>query len=257
MCLIVFSYKNHPRYDLIFAANRDEFYGRPTRAAQFWDEHPQLLAGKDLKSGGSWMGINRKGQIAALTNFRDPNITIENPPTRGEIVSNYLTQKKDSPSFLKELQQNGRQYMGFNVLLGSPQKMYHYSNQEQKINPIQPGVHGLSNHLLDTPWPKVERAKSSLEAATKLSEVNEETLFKILKSDTKASKDELPNTGIPQELEQQISPIFIQTQNYGTRSSTILLIDKKGNVTFEERRYLKGTDTIDETNRFTFAIESG
>jgi len=255
MCLIVFAFKNHPRFDLIFAANRDEFYGRPTRAAQFWDDHPTMLAGKDLSGGGTWMGINRRGQFAALTNFRDPSISKENAPSRGEIVINYLKQKKNPTAFLKQLHSRSAKYMGFNILAGTPAGVMHYSNQENTINTVEAGVHGLSNHLLDTPWPKVKRAKSGLKTLLSQASFEEEALFDILRHDRPAPNNELPDTGIPDDLEKQISPVFIKGEEYGTRSSTILLIDKSGTVTFEERIFTNGTQAIDETNQFEFEIE--
>lgn len=257
MCLIVFAYRSHPRYDLIFAANRDEFYKRPTRPAQFWEKYPDILAGKDLSAGGTWMGINRRGQFAAITNYRDPSIEKENPPSRGEIPVEYLRQEKDSKTFLKKLRKKADEYMGFNVLAGSPQALHHYSNQEHKINRVEPGIHGLSNHLLNTPWPKVERAKSELEFLLNNDEIKLKLLFGILENDLPAPDDQLPDTGIPRDLEKQISPVFIKTENYGTRSSTILLIDKQGKVTFEERRYEPGTTDVDNINRYEFEIEHG
>jgi len=255
MCLIVFAYKTHPQFDLIFAANRDEFYKRPTRAAQFWDDHPDLLAGKDLTGGGTWMGVNRSGQFAALTNYRDPSITKENPPSRGQIVLDYLSGGNNPAAFLKNMHQQAGRFMGFNVLTGTPDHLFHYSNQQGKINTVEPGIHGLSNHLLDTPWPKVDRAKSALNKLLKKEHVSEEALFDVLKNDQPAPEETLPNTGIPADLEKKVSPIFIKSNNYGTRSSTILLVDKKGRVTFEERRFKKGTQEVDETKRFAFEIE--
>lgn len=255
MCLIVFAYDHHPEYNLIFAANRDEFYQRPTQPAHFWDTDPEILAGKDLSAGGTWLGINRKGQFAALTNYRDLSIVRQDPPSRGEIVVEYLTQEKDSKSYLKELQDRAHRYMGFNVLAGEPGRLYHYSNKQPHISPVGAGIHGLSNHLLDTPWPKVKRAKSRLKTLIQSRSLSEEALFEILRDDRPADKDGLPDTGIPEELEKQVSPIFIQTDNYGTRSSTVLLINKRGQVTFEERRYEEGSTAVSETNRFTFSIE--
>lgn len=254
MCLIVFAYKSHPRFDLIFAANRDEFYERPTRAAQFWDDHPDVLAGKDLSGGGTWMGINTQGHFAALTNYRDPSIERINPPSRGQIVLDYLTQNKPPAHFLDHLHSQSSPYMGFNVLTGTPDTLLHYSNISGDKTRVEPGIHGLSNHSLDTPWPKVERSKSELASLLRADSFSEDDLFAILKNDEPAPANKLPQTGIPAELEKQISPIFIKTDGYGTRSSTILLIDKQGNVTFEERRYNESTEAFEEPNRFEFTI---
>jgi uncharacterized protein with NRDE domain len=255
MCLIVFSYKNHPIYDLILAANRDEQYRRPARPAQFWKENPDVLAGKDLSAGGTWMGINRSGGFAALTNYRDPSINKVNPPSRGRIVLDYLAQQTEPARFLEELDKEASKYMGFNLLAGTSTQMFHYSNQEAKINPIEPGVHGLSNHLLDTPWPKVVQAKTGLLSIIKQDKVSADSLFDLLQNDQPASQEKLPNTGIPKELEKSLSSIFIETEKYGTRSTTVLLIDKNGRVTFEERRYKPHTTEVAETNQFEFEVD--
>lgn len=254
MCLIVFANDHHPRYELIFAANRDEFYDRPTQPAYFWDTRPPLLAGRDLQAGGTWFGINRSGALAALTNVRDPSIERDDPPSRGNIIVDYLTQEKDSPSYLKTLHERARRYMGFNVLAGTPAQLYHYSNREGDINRVTPGIHGLSNHLLDTPWPKVERAKEGLQALISGDDISEEALFELLRDTRPAPVEALPDTGIPRELEKKVSPIFIQTENYGTRSSTVVLVDRQGHVTFEERRFGNGTGKMDMVNRYEFTI---
>ncbi|HYW34131.1 MAG TPA: NRDE family protein, partial [Balneolaceae bacterium] len=246
MCLILFAFKQHPKFDLILAANRDELYKRPTHAAQFWDEDPDLLAGKDLSAGGTWMGINRRGQVAALTNYRDPSISKKNPPSRGNIVRRYLMDATDTMAFLKNLDREAHQYMGFNFLAGTTDKIYHYSNQEGTINPIKPGIHGISNHLLDTPWPKVERAKSQLNTLLRDDTLTTESLFNLLKDDQQAPDEQLPDTGIPRELEKKISPIFIKTEEYGTRCSTVLLIDKDEKAIFEEHQFKPGTMKVDQ-----------
>lgn len=254
MCLIVFAFQTHPNYDLIMAANRDEAYRRPTHAAQFWNTDPTFLAGKDLKAGGTWMGINKKGAFAALTNYRDPSITKDEPPSRGLLVHNFLTKNTNPETYLKSLDQKADHFMGFNLLLGTPKEMYHYSNQEQQINRIEPGIHALSNHLLDSPWPKVERAKKELKEIISIP-FSEKAFFELLKDDKLAPDNQLPNTGIDKEIEKQVSPIFIKSEDYGTRNSTLLLINKAGKVTFEERRYKTGTQKVEEKNRYEFMIE--
>ncbi|MDX1618051.1 MAG: NRDE family protein [Balneolaceae bacterium] len=255
MCLIVFSYKQHSRYDLIFAANRDEFYKRPTRAAQFWEEHPDLLAGKDLKAGGTWMGINRAGEFAALTNYRDPSMVKPDAPSRGHLVRRFLVNDDAPESYLETVDQQADRYEGFNLLTGTLDELAYYSNKPKEIEKVQPGLHGLSNHLLDTPWPKVTRAKQQLSELMEQETLDKEALFDLLKEDTQAPESELPDTGIPKELERAISPIFIKTQQYGTRCSTLMLIDTRGKVTFVERRYKPGTTETTETNRYEFRIE--
>ncbi len=255
MCLIVFAYKQHPEYDLIFAANRDESYERPTREACFWNSHPHILAGKDLQAGGTWMGITQQGAFAALTNYRDPSIKRENPPSRGQLVLNYLKRNGDSKSYLENIHKRADQYMGFNLLAGTNRRLAYYSNQQKEIKLLEPGLYGLSNHLLDTPWPKTERAKKQLEQIIQDETLSEKALFELLADDREAPDDKLPNTGIPKEAEKKISPIFIKTENYGTRCSTLLLIRKDGRVTFTERRFKAGGMTIKDENRYQFTIQ--
>lgn len=253
MCLIAFAYRTHPKYKLILAANRDEFYKRPTRPARFWTEegHPDMLAGKDLEAGGTWMGISKKETWGALTNYRDFSEIKENPPSRGELVLNYLDQDKSPAEFLENIKERTQAYNGFNILLGDADSLLHYSNHSDTITEVEPGIHGVSNALLDTPWTKLEQAKSDLSEAIKKEEPAVEDLFSLLKNDTTAPDAELPETGLPYELEKAVSSVFIKTDNYGTRCSTVLLIDHDGKCTFTERRYDPSTSAIIEENSYS------
>ena len=255
MCLIVFSYQQHPQYKLIVAANRDESYERPTRAAQFWKSAPNILAGKDLKAGGTWMGIHRSGKFSAITNFRDPSITKKEPPSRGHLVLDFLKSAMHPSDYMQNIDQKADEYMGFNLLAGTPDLLYYYSNQQQDIQKLQAGTYGLSNHLLNTPWPKIKRAKSKLTELVQEDMVSEETLFNLLADDTQAPDKDLPNTGIPKEVEKQVSPIFIKGEKYGTRCSTLLLINRNNEAHFIERRFKDGTMNMAEENRFSFDIQ--
>lgn len=254
MCLIVFSYKQHTQYPLIFAANRDESYERPTRSAQFWDENPTILAGKDLQAGGTWMGVNKNGEFSAITNYRDPNIQKENPPSRGQLVLDFLTNDSTPAMYLNKLQARANQFMGFNLLAGSPNELYYYSNQQEKILFLNKGLYGLSNHLLETPWPKVRRAKEKMRTIVTDNNISPAPLFDLLADDLEAPDEELPNTGIPKNIEKKVSPIFIKSDDYGTRCSTVLLVDHNGQVTFAERRFRPGTMDVEEENRYEFSI---
>lgn len=254
MCLIVFSYKKHPQYPLIFAANRDEHYERPSRAARFWDNNPNILAGKDLKAGGTWMGINKWGEFSAITNYRDPEIEKENPPSRGKLVFDFLQTDKNAQVYLSELQSHADQYMGFNLLAGSLDQLGYYSNQQDDILFLDSGLYGLSNHLLETSWPKVRRAKKNLSHIIQDDSITLEPLFDLLADDREAPDEELPDTGIPKEIEKKVSPIFIKSDGYGTRCSTVLLIDHHGKATFAERRFKPGTMEVEEENRYQFSI---
>ncbi|NGP75496.1 NRDE family protein [Balneolaceae bacterium YR4-1] len=261
MCLLVFSYKQHPIYDFVFATNRDEFYDRPTRPAKFWSDHPNILAGKDLQAGGTWLGITKNGKFSALTNYRDPSIQKEDPPSRGHLVLDYLKEGKTIDQYLKDVDKKANQYNGFNLLSGNLSDgetgLMYYSNQQNEIRRLEAGLYGLSNKLLDTPWPKVTRAKKALDTLIRSGEVSEEKLFDLLQDDTQASEEELPDTGIPHELEKAVSPIFIKTDRYGTRNSTVILVEKSGKVIFEERRYQNGSMEVENTNRYEFFIEHG
>ncbi|TYP92177.1 putative conserved protein, contains NRDE domain [Fodinibius salinus] len=255
MCLIAFAYKQHPTYNLIFAANRDENYNRPTCAAQFWDDYPTLLAGKDLKAGGTWMGITKQGRFAALTNYRDPSIQKENPPSRGELALDFLKTSDTPMNYLRNIHSKANQYMGFNLLAGTIDQIGYYSNQQDNAHQLNSGLYGLSNHLLDTSWPKVNRAKENLRYLIKNKQISEQALFDLLADDQQAPDDKLPDTGISKEVEKQVSPVFIKSDNYGTRCSTVLLIDKDGVVTFTERRFQPGTLKVEDENQYRFSID--
>lgn len=255
MCLIAFSYQQHSNYPLIFAANRDENYERPTRAARFWDENHNILAGKDLKAGGTWMGISRRGTFSALTNYRDMDIQKEDPPSRGHLVLDYLKHNDDPKDYLQKVDQKADQYMGFSLLAGTLDQLGYYSNQQKKVQMLDAGLYGLSNHLLNTDWPKVMLAKQKLREVIKEDQISEESLFDLLADEQKAPDNKLPSTGIPKEIERKVSPIFIKSNGYGTRCSTILLVDKDGKVTFVERRFTPGTLDVEEENRYEFLVE--
>lgn len=257
MCLIVFGYKAHSSYDLIFAANRDENHSRPTRAAKYWDNYTHLLAGKDLKAGGTWLGINKLGAMAAITNYRDPAIQKENSPSRGHLVLDFLKNSGSPENYLKNVDRKANAYNGFSLVLGNMRKLMFYSNQQQTKKVIEPGIHGLSNHLLDTPWPKVERAKEGLRQVMEEPEISEDALFSLLADEEKPSEEQLPDTGIPHHLEKKVSPIFIKSEDYGTRSSTVLLIHKNGEVTFTEKRFKAGTKEVEESNSYGFTLFNG
>ena len=162
MCLINFHFQDHPIYRLIVAANRDEFYERPTAPAHFWEDKPHLLAGRDLSQRGTWLGISKNGRFAALTNYRDASEQKNNVRSRGEIVTDFLDSEVTAAEFLESLQQKRSEYAGFNVIVGTADELFYYSNIQNEVKKISPGTHGLSNHFLDTPWPKVVKGKTGV-----------------------------------------------------------------------------------------------
>ncbi|MHB8138963.1 MAG: NRDE family protein [Smithellaceae bacterium] len=254
MCLILFAYNVHPAYRLILAANRDEFYERPSAPADFWSRDPKILAGLDLKEKGTWLGVTRTGKFAAITNYRDPASWKAQAPTRGKLVSRYLTGSNDPEKYLKSISKKVHVYNGFNILLGDANNLFAYSNRGQ-IQKLSAGIHGLSNRLLDTPWPKVKRGKNLLKAALeKKGNELEEALFALLADRHMPPGSQLPKTGVGLEWERILSPIFITSPVYGTRSSTVLLIGKNRRVKFVEKVY-DGRPEPWVTSRFSFRQE--
>lgn len=251
MCLINFQFHAHPNYKLIVAANRDEFYSRPTATAQFWEDEPNLLAGRDLLQMGTWLGVTKQGRFAALTNFRDPAHMGAGKVSRGAIVRDYLAGNSSSETFLESLHKEKDNYTGFNLLVGNPDKLFYYSNIQGEILKVPVGTHGLSNHLLNTPWPKVEKGKHNLKNYVMGQEkVELDALFTILSNEDIAEDVDLPETGVGLDLERKLSPLFIKTPDYGTRSSAVLLVDHNNHFTFAERTYNAGEFMKEEIFEF-------
>lgn len=237
MCLILFDYKKHPKYTLIVASNRDEFYDRPTKPAAPNNKNPNIICGMDLLAGGTWTGVNQNGKFVALTNYREFPLIQENKRSRGMIAFEFLNNDTDAFSFLEQLNESKENYNGFNVLISDETGLFHYSNREGKINHLAPDTYGLSNALLDTPWPKVKKGKSKFESIVAKEELEIEDIFRMLQDKELADDKDLPDTGVGLEKERMLSPLFIESPNYGTRLSTIITFDYQGNIFFEERTY--------------------
>ena len=238
MCLILFAHKVHPSYPLVLAANRDEKYVRATAAAAFWNDHPQIYGGRDLEKGGTWLGITREGRIAAVTNFRDGYAAKNGTRSRGVLVSNFLRGSQQAADYVRRACREAHAYNGFNLIAGDLDELYYVSNRGSHVAAIAPGIHGLSNHLLNTPWPKVERGKKIL--ADLLRHETQELidgLFAVLADRAIAPDDALPDTGVGVPRERVLSPAFIVSPSYGTRSSSVLLVDNHGQVIFVERSF--------------------
>jgi uncharacterized protein with NRDE domain len=246
MCTLLIAWQADPSYPLILAANRDEFYERPTATAARWHDASGVFAGRDLVHGGTWLGVTVTGRIAALTNYREPHHAKPERPSRGHLVSDFLEGDLGAAQYLAAVRGSGGDYDGYNILLGDLAQLYYYSNRSDRMMPLSPGIHGLSNHLLDTPWPKVVRGKQALAGLIGAGPPSSEGLFAILADRTKAPDAELPETGVGLELERLLSSIFIESARYGTRSSTVLLVDRYRQATFIERSFhpCGATDTI-------------
>lgn len=235
MCLILLAYQVHPEYPLIVAANRDEFHHRPTQPAQWWPEAPQLLAGKDLQADGTWMGISKTGRFAAITNVREPHVTTTASCSRGLLPRRYLEEDLEDQQFARILQQTKNQYHGYNLLFGTSERLFYFSNRQARWQPLTPGIYGLSNAQLNTPWPKVETGKFLLEDHIAKVNLHTESLLDILATKTIASDDCLPSTGVSLEWERRLSAIHITGPDYGTRSSTALTIERQQQVNFHKK----------------------
>jgi len=237
MCLILFAHQYHPKYKLIVAANRDEFYARETQPASFWEDKPQVLAGRDIEAGGTWLGVNKIGEVSMLTNFRDLQNINPTAPSRGQLVSDFLVNNLQASDYLKKVASSGKEYNGFNLICGTQDELFYYGNYQEGVHRIEAGIHGLSNALLNTPWPKVIKGRNKFQQAIEKKVPLVEDLFDTLYDDIKAPKEKLPDTGVGFEKEHMLSPMFIKSENYGSRCSTVLLVDKNDVMTFVERTY--------------------
>lgn len=255
MCLILFAWHAHPGYPLVLAANRDEFHQRPTAAADFWRDAPGLLAGRDLQAGGTWLGLTRSGRFAAVTNFREPlapEVPLER--SRGELVRDYLAGDAPAGAHARAVQADGGRYRGFNLLVGTPRTLVHASNRQDEAQTVSPGCHGLSNHLLDTEWPKVRTGRERLCALLEAERVEADALLALL-TDRATTPGDMPlDLGDDAVRRQLMNHYFIVSPTYGTRSSTVLLIDAEGRAEFVERRFAPDGSATG-TSRFTIALE--
>jgi uncharacterized protein with NRDE domain len=240
MCLIIFANNVHPKYKLIFAANRDEFYNRPSEQADFWEYQPDLLAGKDLQAGGTWLGITKQGRFAAITNFRDLKNHRNDATSRGKLTLDFLTSNVSPEEYYNKLNPTLNEFNGFNLLLGDVDQLYYFSSKTDSLKKLDKGIHGISNAILDTPWPKIERSKRHLESLIQQEDINAWEVIAILKDTSIAKDEELPDTGVGLDLERMLSPVFIKSEKYGTRCSSVVMVDKENNVKFVEKFFFDG-----------------
>ena len=238
MCLIVFAWKLIPGAPLIAAANRDEFYDRPAAPASWWDDHPQVYAGRDLRGGGTWLGVSRAGRFAALTNIRAPSERRDGAPSRGALVANYLAGEDTPSEYVARIKARTDDFNGFNLLIGDDHTMIWYSNRDhgdaRNGEPLEPGIYGLSNDRLDAPWPKVVRTKAQF-ASMLCQGAPEDAYFDMLSDTTRASDCRLPKTGVSLEMERLLSAVCIESPTYGTRVSTVVQLRADKSVSLDER----------------------
>ncbi len=253
MCLILLAWHVHPDYPLVVAANRDEFFARATAPMGFWSDSPELIAGRDLEAGGTWMGLDRGGRFAALTNYRAPEHHLAGRPSRGHLVADFLTGKFPALTYLDQLAADQRDYNGYNLLLGDGERMYWTSNVAHTTDELAPGVYGLSNHLLNTPWPKVGAGRTAMTAAlAALPDV--QAFFELLTDDAIHADERLPQTGVPLDWERLLSAAFVRSPDYGTRISTVLCVGRDGMASMDEQTWLRGA-ARGERRRFRFSLK--
>lgn len=233
MCLIIFAHQMAPRYPLLVAANRDEFHARPTARSTFWVDYPGLLAGKDLEAGGSWMGITRSGRFAAVTNYRDPSRTAPAPRSRGRLTLEFLAGTLSPQRYLEQIAATAHEYAGFNLLLGDLEDLWYFSNSCPGPRLLEPGIYGLSNARLDTPWPKVETGKQFL-GTTLNQRIDHDGLAAAVSDRRLATLAELGRQGLDGDMDQLLSPQFIVNEIYGTRATTTLWIDDRARAHWRE-----------------------
>ena len=250
MCLIVFAWEASPKTRLVVAANREEFFPRRTAPAAWWTDAPDVLAGRDLEAGGTWLGVTRAGRFAALTNFRDASTPKKDgAPSRGALAADFLRGDAAAADYVAEVQSVAGRYHGFNLLASDGAELWSFSNVEGDPVRLGPGIRGLSNHLLETPWSKVTAARSRLEAALGSAdgpEKLERRLLDLLADRTTAPDGALPATGLPLDWERALSAAFVELPGYGTRASTALVVGTDGSARFAERTFGEGGSPMGE-----------
>ena len=247
MCLLVVAWQAHPRYPLVVAANRDEFHERPTAPMAKWPPPNDILAGRDLRANGTWLALDRQRRFGVVTNFRDLQRPQPQAPSRGGLIPRYLSEGASPAAFFGALEADAPAYAGFNLLLADRDSLWYGCNrtdsdgtpaQSRFARALAPGVYGLSNQFLDTPWPKLRRVRAEFEAWLARGTGTVQELFAILEDRTLVQEDqELPQTGLSREWERILSAPFVLHPDYGTRSSTVLLLEHAGAFDLTERRF--------------------
>ncbi len=241
MCTLAIRYAPEDAYPLLIGANRDEFLERDTRPLHWWQDKPDILGGRDGSAGGTWFGVHRNGRLATLTNVRAFPLKDE-APSRGALVTRWLEGQQNPEAFGRELDKEGEAYNGYNIIYGSigPERtqLWYQSNHGRPAAPLNPGLHGLSNALLDSPWPKVESVKKRLGSLfAEPAKTDPETVFEALRDPRTYHDALLPNTGVGLERERGLSALFIELPGYGTRASWFLRCRADGQVEVHERSY--------------------
>ena len=252
MCLIVFAWQVHPQYRLILAGNRDEAHRRPTQDAHWWPDVESILAGRDLQAGGTWLAVSKNGRFATVTNFREGQTGKAGRKSRGALVTDFITESVSTEKYEPSIANDD--YAGFSLLISDGKSMSYLSNRDELEGNLDPGIYGLSNASLDTPWSKVLRAKAGLESLINEGSVNETELMRLLADRTPASVDDIEAGDLPFEIARGLTAPFIVAPDYGTRSSSTVLWGKDGVIEFRERRFDSSGKTTGDS-RYRFQVE--
>jgi uncharacterized protein with NRDE domain len=239
MCLLVLAWLSHPRYRLVVAGNRDEFHDRPATPLGWWTDAPGILAGRDQRAGGTWMGVSRSGRFGVVTNFRSVEAAAaEGSPSRGQLVPRFLDAAYEPRRFVEDLLESARRFAGFNLLVGGPTSLHYYSNAvDDGPRELPPGIYGLSNHRLDEPWPKLTRTRARFAAAFEADDPAPADLLDLLADREPAGAEATAATGLALELERALSAPFVRHDRYGTRCSTLVTVEHGGRTVVHERRF--------------------
>jgi uncharacterized protein with NRDE domain len=238
MCLLVLAWQAHPKYPLIVAANRDEYHERPAAPLAPWPAPDHILAGRDLRAGGTWLGLDRTRRFGVVTNFRERQRPRRSAPSRGNLIPAYLREHQRAGDWLGGLETDAPGYSGFNLLLSDAGSLWYACNRAERFaRPLEPGIYGLSNEFLDTPWPKLGRVRARFQAWLGEPAADAAALFGMLDDRTPTPDAQLPQTGLPAEWERTLSSPFVLDATYGTRCSTVLLLEPSGAVYLAERRF--------------------
>ena len=236
MCLVVIAHRVHAGYPLLIAGNRDEFHARPTQDARWWPDQPNVLGGRDLQAGGTWLAVHRNGRFATVTNFRDAEPSVGNSSSRGELVTGFLLSDHAPIDYVAAV--DGERYGGFNLLVGDDRELAYLSNRNGDGRLLPPGIYGVANATLDTPWAKVERSKSQLNTIIEADNVNQTTLLRLLDDRKPARVKEVDASRLPFDKAHALTAPFVVLPDYGTRSSTVVIGDIGGHVTLTEKRFM-------------------
>jgi uncharacterized protein with NRDE domain len=258
MCLLVVAWMSHPRYRLVVAGNRDEFHDRPAAPLGWWNDAPGILGGRDLRAGGTWLGLARSGRVGLVTNFRDTDTRPStDAPSRGQLVPRFLLDAAPPARYLDELRPASAEFAGFNLLLGDAAGLHYYSNVgEEAPRALAPGIYGLSNHRLDEPWPKLVRTRARFAAVLAADDPAPADLADLLADRAPAEHAPPPDGGLPPDLERALSAPFVRHDRYGTRCSTVVLVGHDGRTVVHELRFDPAGTQVGAT-RIEFAESAG